>query len=687
MASRIVPGTRIGGYRLEEELGRGGMGAVFRAVDERLGRVVALKLLERTGDGLLAQRFQREGEAASRVVDPHVVTVHAAGEDGPWLFIAMELVPGGSLADRLKRGGALPWREAARLGGEIARGLEAIHAAGFVHRDLKPANVLLASSAGASGGGLDHAKLADFGLSRSLDPEAARLTRTTESLGTVAYMAPEQAEGGRADARSDLYGLGATLHALVAGSPPFGDGSAIAVLRGKLLGTAPHLSSVAPGTPAELDALVQSLLASDPAARPSSAREVAETLEAIARGREGSGASAPSRPAPLVVRVVLGALVLTGIAGGALFVARQGRALLLPPATPIPTPAAPPTATPTPRATPAETSSPASTPLLADAGPAGSGIRVARSVVLPPGTAAATLIVCAPLGDRAAAGTEDGQVLALDPSTLEITRTYRPHTKRVTGLELTADARAFVSSSWDGIVQKWEWGAIAGRWQAGGRGRIVCLALAPGGVLVGTDESLAVLDLETGDALASLDLEPGTPAKKRKPAETIMSIASGPHRTIWTANRKGVVQSWDMRLEKLAPLPEYAPAKGLAHVAVSSGGHFLASWENGAIGHGAIDEDGKPGVVSTLAAPARSKRSNAPLIAISLDGRRGVTATESGAVVVWDLTGAGVKLAEIDLPSDRRIRHAAFLPDANAFLATTDDSRIVRFELDAGPPK
>jgi tetratricopeptide (TPR) repeat protein len=309
-ASRIPPGTRIGGYRVVRLLGEGGMGAVYEAQDERLGRGVALKVITSAlaQEATFRARFDREARAAAAVDHPNIARVHAAGEERGVPWIALELVPGGrTLAKELAERGPLPWREAAGLGAQIARGLEAIHAAGLIHRDLKPENALLAEG---------RVKLTDFGLARGQQVE--RLTVTGELLGTPQYLSPEQAEAkGEVDSRADLYSLGAVLFALVAGRPPF-EGAGYALLRQHLMEPPPRLRALVPGAPAALEALVARLLAKAPGDRGPSAGVVAAELEAIAdAGASGPPKAAAARSggsrAPLAAALVL-VVVLAGAA-------------------------------------------------------------------------------------------------------------------------------------------------------------------------------------------------------------------------------------------------------------------------------------------------------------------------------------------------------------------------------------
>ncbi|HZU99083.1 MAG TPA: bifunctional serine/threonine-protein kinase/formylglycine-generating enzyme family protein, partial [Planctomycetota bacterium] len=291
--NEIGPGSRLGPYQIVALLGRGGMGAVFRAVDAS-GQVVALKVLpgDHAADRRFVERFKREGAAASRIRHDHITRCHGTGEDRGTLYLALELVSGGSLADRLKAG-PLDWREAARFGAEIARALMALHAAGIVHRDLKPANVLVDEKG--------RAKLTDFGLAR--DRDADRLTRTGELLGTLEFMAPEMAEGGAAVTESaDLYCLGATVHCLVTGRPPF-PGSGPELVMKHINSPAPAASSIVPGTPPELDRVLLRLLSKQPQER-GSAEQAARELEAVARG-EVSGSRS---------RILLAGVALLGVA-------------------------------------------------------------------------------------------------------------------------------------------------------------------------------------------------------------------------------------------------------------------------------------------------------------------------------------------------------------------------------------
>jgi serine/threonine protein kinase len=184
--------SRVAGYLLETQVGAGGMAVVYRARDEHLGRLVALKVMASAmaADAMFRQRFTRESRAAAAVDHPHIIPVYEAGEADGVLFIAMRFVGGGDVGSLLRREGPLPSARAASIISPVASALDAAHAVGLVHRDVKPANMLLDTHPGRP----DHVYLSDFGLSKGV--QSSRLTVSGQFLGTPDYMAPEQIEGG-----------------------------------------------------------------------------------------------------------------------------------------------------------------------------------------------------------------------------------------------------------------------------------------------------------------------------------------------------------------------------------------------------------------------------------------------------------------------------------------------------------
>ncbi len=213
LASSAV-GSRIAGYRLEEQIGEGGMAVVFRARDERLQRQVALKILSPTlvADEEFRRRFIRESRSAAAVDDPHIIPVFEAGDANGVLFIAMRYVPGGDVGTLVRRLGPLSGARAAAIISAVASALDAAHAAGLVHRDVKPANMLVDARPGRP----DHVYLSDFGLTKG-SWSSTSLTSTGHFMGTLDYSAPEQIRGQKVDARTDEYALACVAFALLSG--------------------------------------------------------------------------------------------------------------------------------------------------------------------------------------------------------------------------------------------------------------------------------------------------------------------------------------------------------------------------------------------------------------------------------------------------------------------------------------
>jgi eukaryotic-like serine/threonine-protein kinase len=267
---------RMGGFALFEELGRGGMGRVWRARQEGLEREVAVKTLwgGALADAGVRERFRREALAAGRLNHPGIVSVFGVGEEAGELYLAMELVRGGSLADRLRRG-AMGSQEAARLIRDLALAVDHAHRNGIVHRDLKPSNVLLDSERGGI------PRLTDFGIARLLESDRMELTVTGEGSGSPAYVSPEQAVGDRAaqGVATDVYGLGAVLYHALTGRPPFAGDSAAATIRWVVERDPIPPRTLIAGLPRDLETICLKCLEKVPSRRYPSAAEVAEELE------------------------------------------------------------------------------------------------------------------------------------------------------------------------------------------------------------------------------------------------------------------------------------------------------------------------------------------------------------------------------------------------------------------------
>ena len=271
----FAAGSRIAGYRLEEKIGQGGMAVVFRARDERLGRLVALKILAPAlaADEAFQRRFIRESQAAAAVDDPHIIPVFEAGEADGVLFIAMRYVPGGDAGSLVHRSGPMPPGRAAAIISPVASALDAAHAAGLLHRDVKPANMLVDVLPGRP----DHVYLSDFGLSKSAVPSAP-MTGTGQVLGTLDYIAPEQIEGKPVDGRADQYALACAAFELLTGAPPFRRDEAMAVMYAQLSQPPPRLTSRRPDLAVAADSVLAKALAKAPADRYASCGEFADAL-------------------------------------------------------------------------------------------------------------------------------------------------------------------------------------------------------------------------------------------------------------------------------------------------------------------------------------------------------------------------------------------------------------------------
>ncbi|MFF3952410.1 Stk1 family PASTA domain-containing Ser/Thr kinase [Streptomyces sp. NPDC001890] len=248
-----------GRYRVDARIAVGGMATVYRAVDTRLDRVLALKVMHPAlaTDASFVERFIREAKSVARLAHPNVVAVFDQGAQGQYVYLAMEYVAGCTLRDVLRDRGALQPRAALDILEPVLAALGAAHRAGFVHRDMKPENVLIGDDG--------RVKVADFGLVRAV----GTVTNTTGSvLGTVSYLAPEQIENGTSDTRTDVYACGVVLYEMLTGAKPHGGDTPAQVLYQHLNEAVPPPSAAVPGLPAELDGLVASATARDPEARP-----------------------------------------------------------------------------------------------------------------------------------------------------------------------------------------------------------------------------------------------------------------------------------------------------------------------------------------------------------------------------------------------------------------------------------
>jgi hypothetical protein len=317
---QLAPGIQLGPYRIEGVLGRGGMGQVYRAVDTRLGRSIAIKILHREmiADTDRRRRFMQEAQAASALNHPSIVTLYDIANEGATNYLVMEYIPGKSL-DQLITPRGLQLSQAAIYAAQIAGALAAAHAAGIVHRDIKPANVVVTAD--------ELVKVLDFGLAKLIERPAApdggmrtiesALTEPGTIMGTVSYMSPEQAAGKAVDHRTDIFSLGAMLYEMLAGRKPFRGASAIETMHAILNDLPPPLA----GQPQEVNEILNKTLAKDPRERYQHAGDLAIDLRRLdvqwrTKSLPSMAASASPRVRRSTALVVLAAGVAAGLAPG-----------------------------------------------------------------------------------------------------------------------------------------------------------------------------------------------------------------------------------------------------------------------------------------------------------------------------------------------------------------------------------
>jgi len=512
----------LGTFEIVREVGRGGMGVVLHAYDPCLRRDVAVKVLDpilATTD-LARQRFCREARAAAAVAHDNLVTVHQVHEDetSGLPYIVMQLIPGESLEQRLRRVGKLSPADAARLGQQAAAGLAAAHAGGLIHRDIKPGNILLEA-------GTDKIKLTDFGLARAA--EDVKLTRSGFVAGTPLYMAPEQARGDAVDARADLFSLGSVLYEAVAGTPPFDGKTPLAVLRRVADETPLPLRDVDPTVPVWLSDVIDRLLAKDPAERFQTAAEVADifatelartqglTVPDAAVGPCGQPASSayalhPRKPICLksIARRVL-PWVGWAVAGGAL--------LALGLSDPKPVPAVGP--------------DPGQAPVVTVAGKAGPVWAVAFT----------------PDGQTLAVGAEDGSVRLLDPKDGSVRRTLGRMGGNVWSVDASADGKYLVVTCDDSVVKVYDLQTYTAVFTFPQPTSTKAAVFSPDGKL-----------LATGDRNATVriwDMATEIPTELRGHRGTVHGLSFSPDgKRIASAGSDGTVKVWNLADPKRDPV-------------------------------------------------------------------------------------------------------------------------------------
>ena len=303
---------QVGRYQVKSRLGRGGMATVYRAHDPSIGRDVAIKFLHASlcEDEDCRMRFLREARAAGGLSHPNIVVVHDVGEIERRPYMAMELIDGSVLSDKLEKTRCLPIREVVIIGLQLARALEYAHARGIVHRDIKPGNIMILADG-------QTIKVADFGIAHMDDGSTEQRTMVGAVMGTPQYMSPEQTRGDKVDGRSDLFSAGIVLYQLLAGERPFRGESLVAVATKIATEDPPPLNQKRPEVPASLRRVVDRCLAKKPEQRYQSGKEVVEALQKVLQEiDEAARESSKPRIVPLRVKwAVTMALIVAVVMG------------------------------------------------------------------------------------------------------------------------------------------------------------------------------------------------------------------------------------------------------------------------------------------------------------------------------------------------------------------------------------
>ncbi len=701
---------RLGNYVLKEELGKGGMGVVYRARDERLKRTVAVKTIlpGEDADPELVQRFKREAEAVARLRHPNIVTVHELGEADDTLFLAMDYVDGPTFAKRLREKGkdALSRRKAVEIVRDVARAIQHAHEQGVIHRDLKPQNVLLDAS--------DKPYVVDFGLAR-VRGSRTQLTRSGSALGTPAYMPPEQASGELVDHRSDVYSLGATLYHALTGRPPFDGDGEIQVLAAVLSKRPAPPTRVDPEIPRDLEAICLRALEKRAQDRYASAAAFADDLgrwlkgERIATARPAVSAESSKRPLVLAI----GFVALVGV------VSLVALAKQVPERPAVPVQAPPPAKT---DGADEEAARRASLELEKELAARKAADDVARAQPISytkdtgfpkgfqpllrsertelalvtgvpkdaPGSPSEPIsaLVISEDGRLALAGQDDGvaRVYDLESGALRATLGVPVKDEWTLAVALSANAkRALVVTVRGATLYDLEAGSGIAKpaikethWKIAQSAAAVFTLSGPR-VLAG-EEELRLVAAETGEAI--WEKKPGP---KRVTAVGIspdgkLAVSSGDDKLIWIRD-----------LEKGQDLQEPVRSAPLTRIFFGPGSLFLAT---GQVGADAFIFDVASGARSDLKKPQKVVTG----AAISPDGKLAATvgaeASNRVSLVLWevatkapvDKVTVDLDLSRIFLPSDGTTYYGprpavAFLPRGDGLVVGTDGGRLLRFAL------
>jgi serine/threonine protein kinase/DNA-binding beta-propeller fold protein YncE len=670
--SWLTPGARVAGYLLEERVGIGGMAVVFRARDERLGRLAALKVMASAlaADEEFRRRFIRESRAAAAVDDPHIIPVYEAGEADGVLFLAMRFVPGGDLRSVLSQEGVLSPARAGAFISPVASALDAAHEAGLVHRDVKPANILVDTRPGRP----DHVYLSDFGLSKGVALSTVS-TAPGHFFGTVGYSAPEQIQSRAVDGRADQYALACVAFTLLAGVAPFERDEPMAVMWAHVSEPVPSLRALRPDLPSAVDDVLATALAKDPRDRFPTCRGFAESLrESLALAPYDGSSPRPSTASPRSA-----------------------------PASPWLAPASPRPATPT--QAPTRANQPPLPPTLAGLNPGRTrrrrpaiivgGIVVAiaaiaaLAVALVPGKPAArppapktfsvTVSRMATLTDPGSGGVESvvfgpgGQVLATaDDNGSAYLWNAAGRTRTATFADPASQGVDSESFSPDGqLLATADLNGSAYLWRVADRARIATLT-SPGkghvySVAFGYDGSvLAAADSDGSTYLWKVGTRARFATLTDPGSKGVDTVAFSPDsQLLATTDGNGSTYLWNVATRtRVATLTDPA-SKGVLSVAFSPDGRMLAT----------TDENGSTYLwnvaartrMATFTDPASA---DAYWVAFSPGGQLLATADLNGSAYLWDIA-TRARIATLTVPGSTGMDWLAFSPDGQV-LATAD---------------
>ena len=627
-------GSRVAGYRLEEQAGAGGMAVVFRAWDERLGRRVALKILAPAlaSDAGFRQRFIRESRAAAAVDDPHIIPVYEAGEAGGVLFIAMRYVPGGDVRSLLAREGPLPLARVAAIISPVASALDAAHAAGLVHRDVKPANMLLDTRPDRP----DHVYLSDFGLSKGA-MSSAGLTGSGQFLGTANYTAPEQIQGSAVDGRADQYALACTAFELLTGEAPFQRDQGLAVLWAHLSQPPPSLAARRPGLPAAGDQVFARALAKAPGDRYESCREFADALR--------------------------GALGLVAYHSGPGTIPPAARPPASHPGTEFAWPGAPATVDMATAASGRDRTGPGRG---GEAPPArlprrrrpGLAALAGISIVAVAGVVTAALLASSSgHGSASSHGRRPVSSLGPVPVSYRLASTLTDPGSGMLGVHAVAfspDGQMLAAGDWNGSTYLWD--TVTGTQAAAladpdlaGAG-VQSVAFSPGGTMLAIGDangSTYLWDVATGTRTAVLT----------EPAGSDQSVAFSPDGKMLASAGNSSTYLWDVATRTRTAALACPQSTGVSSVAFSPDGKTLAT--GGFNGRTCLWDVATRTRTAVLTCPGRT---GVQSVAFSPDGKTLATGDGKGSTYLWDVA-TGTRTATLTDPGGRVAWSLAFSPD------------------------